>query len=305
MRRRRPLLPALICALALTSVARPALAGPARGPTDELPWLLPRKGGEEGDETNHLDEAKPPSLRRPCALVDPDTPDVQRRKQADAHAVKADELYMAGDPQGALYEIDVAQCYWPHPDYDFMRGVLFASLGECGKARAAIRRFFDSEPNEVDARAARERIGECGPVLPPAPAAEPPSEPAVPEAFLYGPSAVPVITSPRPRVPLEDETPPRAVWRDPVGGALLGAGVPCLIIGTSLLVAARATFRDDPASFRDFEEQQGRHGKLVAAGATFTALGAGAIVGAIVRYSLLSAERKRERDSGRRTASRR
>ncbi len=255
--------------------------------------------------TPELDEPYPRSLRRPCAAVDLDTSDVERRQRADAHALQADARYMDGDVRGALEEIDVAQCYWPHPDYDFMRGVLFASLGECAEARAAMQRFFDTEPNEVDARAARERLGDCGPVLPPPPPrADPPGKPAVPETFLDGPFPAPVASTPRPLTARDEPGSPRPVWRDPVGGALLGTGAPCLLAGTGLLVAARATGRTQPATFNDFEAQLERQRKLRAAGGTLTALGSGAVLGAIIRYAWLATERKRHRGPDRRTAGR-
>lgn len=258
-------------------------------PDAESPLLLPVTAPEA---------SKPPSLRRPCATVDPDLTDARRRERADAHAVRADDLFTHGDTAGALAEIDKAQCYWPHPDYDFMRGVLFASRGECAKARAAMREFFGSEPNDVDARAARERIGACGPVPPPA-ARDLPDGPAVPPAMLFGPEPPP-RTEDRPL----DAAERRRVLRDPLAAALLGGGGTAIVIGTALTIAAGDDDSHSARTFAEFQDLERSKRRLRAAGGTLLGLGSAAIVGAIVRYALRVRQQKRDRARSRGVARR-
>jgi hypothetical protein len=169
---------------------------------------------------------------------------------------------------------------WPSPDYAFMRGVIYASTGECHRARRAMDEYLAGDPAPVDALAARQRLGICAENPTASTPSPPPSPPPATTWFASRPPGSP---------PAPDALPtPHPWYRDPAGGVLLAAGGAFALAGTSLAITARFATRDEPASYAEFDAQNRRHQRLQIASGITLATGSALLVGAVIRYVMVT-----------------
>ena len=152
--------------------------------------------------------------------------------------------------------------------------------GKCDRAIELFEKLLTYELPDENRQAIRAKVDECKAILG---AQKPmPAEPPAPEHEPQPPSVV--TTTPEPMPPPSEAPATRAWWKDPVGGALVGAGVVGLGVGGYFMLSARAADADAEAAtnYFDFEahsrraETRGRNGVigLVAGGAL---VGAGII----------------------------
>lgn len=146
----------------------------------------------------------------------------------------------------------------------------------CDKAVELYTKLLESNLPDENKQVVTEKIGECKKLLgvtTPPPAPEPKPVPA-PE--------------PKPAPPPEPPKGPegKSRWRDPIGGALVGAGVIGLGVGGYFLVAAKGADSDaksatnyfDAQRFTDDAESKGKLGVIA------TLAGGALIAGGVVRY---------------------
>jgi hypothetical protein len=137
--------------------------------------------------------------------------------------------------------------------------------------------------------AIRDKLAECKAALAvKAPASDVASE--------EGPSELTAEASPSP----PPERRASAWWTDPIGGALVGAGVVGLGVGAALLVSASVADDDKltAATYGEYKvlddraESRGRFGVIA------TAVGGALVLGGIVRYALRGGDEQRAQVSG-------
>ncbi len=238
-----------------------ALAGPAAAAEPSEP------SADDAIETPAADAtAEPPPTATAerslftgaCPKWDLDAPDEARRAAAQATMERAEALHQEGRWTEALATIDIAECHWPDRDYDYMRGVIFQTQGDCEAAIVSFTRFLASDPPEIDARAARSQIRACRPPPPADLPAPPPSAP-----------------------------PPH--WsRDPAGASLLGVGIGTLVVGTALGIAARVEAHETAATFGEFQARRDRTRTLRAAAIGVLVTSAACLTGAVIRYAIVA-----------------
>lgn len=152
--------------------------------------------------------------------------------------------------------------------------------GDCAHALELFDKLLGFDLPAPNKAAVKERVDECKAIV----AAQKPAEP--------GPRPAPV--EPAPPVEAKSEPAPmppsaegRAWWKDPIGGALVGAGAIGLATGTYFLLSARAADRDAKAAtnYFDFEAFTDRAESRGRIGVISTLAGAALVTGGIVWYA--------------------
>ena len=132
----------------------------------------------------------------------------------------ATQLYKDGKYAEALVELDKAYALDPQPKLLYAIGQVHVKLGRCPDAIAFYDKFLATNPDAGPASSARQAIEACKKAAPPP---EPTPPPPTPE---------PIPLPPPPEV-----TP---LYKDPIGGALVGAGVIAGVVGIVIYRGARA-----------------------------------------------------------------
>ncbi len=201
--------------------------------------------------------------------------------EAEAEAARAVMLSAAGKHDEASAAFARAYEHDPRPYFLFARARTEQRAGRCDRAIELNARFLETDPPAADAAEANKRIGECYTALdeptPQVPVAEPKAPPV---------AKVPAQPPEQPVVP-----PTRRQWyRDPAGGVLLGIGAAAAGLGGGLAIGGRS--RGNAASAapttEDFRERTGGARRLVIAGVATLAGGVALVIGAIVRYAVVS-----------------
>lgn len=203
------------------------------------------------------------------------------KDDARAHVANATRAHKEARYEDARVELEAAYALDPKPDLLYAIGQVEAKLGRCDEATEHYRRFAATQSDPRVARVVEEAITACV-------AAEPATGAARAESAAAPPSAAPeqrAITA----APAE----PARWYRDPVGGALAGAGAVAALLA---LVEYRSALSDLDAAgdratttslARYHERVDAAHSKrttaLVLAGA-----GAALISAGVVRYVLHS-----------------
>jgi tetratricopeptide (TPR) repeat protein len=232
-----------------------------------------------------------------------------KKKSARAEFDKGVKAYTKGEYQKAINAL--ARSYELEPDEE----TLFAwaqterKLGHCDKAIELYGKLLAMNLPAANKDAVREQVKECKEILdaeraatavvdgPKPPAAETPASdgptptptptPAPDTAAGDAPasdSASPPDERPASTVQVDE---PRAWWKDPVGGALVGVGVVGLAVGTVFLVQGSAAESDkaNAGSYDEYQvladraESRGRFGVIG------LAVGGGLVAGGIIWYA--------------------
>lgn len=223
---------------------------------------------------------------------------VLRPAPGDA-ARRAEAAFEAGDYAVAAEAAAEAYAAEGDPIYLYVRAQAERFGGRCTLALAHYRQFVAAVPRGDAAEAARANIAECEAVLA---QAEPAPDPLAP--ITPADSTAPVETEPeaRPR----DAGERGAHWaRDPLGGALVGAGVVVLGIGGGLYGRAHADERAamNATNVITYGEQIDRAYTLSRVGLPMMIMGGALVVGGVVRWAVVAGRSKRggARDRSTRT----
>ena len=217
----------------------------------------------------------------------------QARADRQARALKRAAMahYNAGKFAEAAREFRAAHALAPDPELLYALGQSLRLAGDCAGAVAAYEEFLATSPPAKQAGAAREKVEACRSELA---AQVPPPDPA-PES-TSGPAAQ-IDLGAAPVAP--ERPPPRAWYRDVLGGALTGGGLVALATGTWLVIDARGALGAvDRAETEDefiearaaADRARGRH----TAGVAGVAIGTGLIAGGVLRYLLVRRDRQRD-----------
>lgn len=152
-------------------------------------------------------------------------------------------------------------------------------LEHCDKATELYGKLLQIDMPAENKSVVQAKLEECKQILAQAPKPEP--------IVTAPPKADPVASQPEPSPARPAGDQPRAWWKDPVGGALVGVGVVGLGVGGVFLVQARSADKDKASAttygeFQRLEDRASSRGKLGVIGL----VGGGVLVGAgIVWYA--------------------
>jgi hypothetical protein len=210
-------------------------------------------------------------------------------------ARRAEAAFAAGDYDAAAEAAAEAYAAQSDPIYLYVRAQAERFGGRCALAIAHYREFIEAVPGGDAADAARDNITECEAVL-----AEAQPAPALIAPLAAADSAAPVETEPHVDAPGEDGRAPH--WaRDPLGGALVGAGVAVLGVGAGLYGRARADERAamEATDVVTYGDRIDRAYTLSRVGPALMITGGALMVGGVVRWVVLAARPKRGAASAR------
>jgi hypothetical protein len=204
-------------------------------------------------------------------------------------ARRAEAAFEAGDYDAAAEAAAEAYVAEGDPIYLYVQAQAERFGGRCGPAIEHYRQFITAVPRGDAADAARDNIAECEAVLAQAQPAPDPIDPLPPVD-----STAPVQTEPE--VGTRDARERGGHWaRDPLGGALVGAGVVVLGIGGGLSGKAHADERSamKATDVITYGEQIDRAYTLSRVGLSVMIVGGALVVGGVVRWAVLANRSKR------------
>jgi hypothetical protein len=207
----------------------------------------------------------------PAAIAAPKGADAKAAFDAGVAAYTKGDYAGASEALGKSYglEADIETLFaWAQTE---------RKLEHCDKATELYNKLLQIDMPAENKAVVLTKLDECKQIL----AAQPKPEPQVPPPPVTHDPVPPPVEHP----PSSDE--PRAWWKNPVGGALVGVGVVGLGVGGVFLVQARSADHDKAnaptyGEFRTLEARASSRGKL-GMGAL---IGGGVLVGAgIVWYA--------------------
>jgi tetratricopeptide (TPR) repeat protein len=207
---------------------------------------------------------------------------VLQNEEAKAAFARAQQMFDAGDYAAAVPELKAAYALEPNPLLLYAWAQAERLSGNCPRAVVLYRRFLDTEPDAQQAGLARANILDCeAEGSTEASAEEPTPDPA--------PEPVPVEVEPTPEPEPQDVERP-AWYRDWLGGTLVGVGVAGTVSGGVLLALSqsRADEAADAGSEGRYRDEVEGAERMHTAGWVLVGVGAGAIVGGIIRYAVLA-----------------
>lgn len=195
-------------------------------------------------------------------------------KKARRYLARCETLYKDGEAAAAIAACKKGHAVEPWPWFLFLIANAERFRGDCETAIQYYQQYLDTEPPANDATLARSFLGEChgdpeyGLDAPPPDAASlsgPPPDAAPPDAAppdaevttIDPPAAVPDAGAP-PNMPeprRADPDPARPWYRDPWGGAFVGAGAVALGFGVAFYLTSNDELDTAHAatSYPDFE----------------------------------------------------
>jgi len=198
---------------------------------------------------------------------------------AKPHIERATELHKEGKYAEALDELRLAYRLDPQPNLLYAIAQLHVKLGKCPEAISYYEQFLATQPDTGPASAARQAIEVCK--------STPPPPVVTPE-----PTPTPPPPDPTPPAPEPTPTPPTGpaaqgvtpLYKDPIGAALVGAGVVAGVVSVVFYRGARGDL-DDAEAAATYQESQdlvdSGHGKrtiaAIAGGGALVLIGAGVI----------------------------
>lgn len=222
----------------------------------------------------------------PLASAAPKTPEAKAAFDRGVAAYTANDFAGASEALGQSYALE------PDVETLFAWAQTERKLDHCDKASELYGKLLAYELPEENKAAIRTKLAECKAII----AAQKPVEPPPTPPATTTPVPEPVAPVPQP-LPTEDPGPvwtPRAWWKDPVGGALVGVGVVGLGVGGYLLISARSLDADkaNASSYGEFERLEDKASSRGTLGVIAAAGGGALLVTGIVWYATRgSAER--------------
>lgn len=200
--------------------------------------------------------------------------------------------YTKGDYAGASDQLGKSYDLEPDVETLFAWAQTERKLEHCEKANTLYAKLLDTDMPAANKTVVREKFDECQKILATrVPKPEPKPEPIVTPSPT--PAAGPIARpAPLPPPPSEEG---RAWWKDPVGGALVGAGLVGVGVGTVFLVQGRAADKDKATAmtygeFQSLEDRAASRGKL----GTGVMIGGGVVLAAGVVWYATHGSRKSE-----------
>lgn len=198
-------------------------------------------------------------------------------------AYKKGDYATAADALGSSFALE------PDEETLFAWAQTERKLGHCDKAIELYTKLLSFKLPPANKKAVDVQISECKAIVAEEKrklAAEekrkaPPPEPA--------PAPAPVAEPPRqepPPAPPQDQPAPRAWWKDPIGGVLVGLGAVNLGIGVVFFVQGSAADaeKDRAETYADFVAAADRAESLGRIGVVATVVGSALVAGGIVWY---------------------
>jgi tetratricopeptide (TPR) repeat protein len=161
--------------------------------------------------------------------------------------------------------------------------------GRCGAAVRLYQKFLATDPPEVAQEFARDGIVRCADQL----AADQPLPPGADELTPIDEPDEPLHTldgedDDQPDEPTERKPKNGNRWyRDPLGTSLVAIGVAGSGVGAGLLVAAQLESSKEVIDYGEFDAQQRRIRNLRITGGVVLGVGAGLLIGGIVRWAIV------------------
>ncbi|MEA2699210.1 MAG: hypothetical protein QOI66_3481, partial [Myxococcales bacterium] len=143
----------------------------------------------------------------------------------------------------AIQELEAGYALDPRREFLFAEAQAQRLAGDCQRAVPLYQRFLATEPSALQASAAQVGLARCAQQM----ATATPTPPAG--------SAGPSPTVPPPAPPAPAPPPLQARYRDPLGGALLGAGVIGLGVGAGFLIGS-LTASNNATTYDDYNRQR-------------------------------------------------
>lgn len=203
-------------------------------------------------------------------------------------ADEAEAHFAAGEYERAIEALQRAYGADPQPRFIYAEGASLQALGRCEEAIEAYERFLEVTEDADKARTAYDRISECREQLDAKrPEAEPPPAPAPAPTPVAEPAPTPASAAP---VASTDQAP---WYRDATGSTLLAVGSLAVVGGASIIGIGAARYRDSPraGSEGEFRTHRAAGRNLQIAGIAVTTVGAGLVIGGIVRFALVRRQR--------------
>jgi tetratricopeptide (TPR) repeat protein len=193
--------------------------------------------------------------------------------EAQARLDRGLRHYAARAYQEAIAEFQAAYQLDARPDILFAWAQAERLSGDCASAMPLYRRYLAGRPPRDNAEVAGGNLARCERALATGPGAV---------IAARGPSDAPVLAAP-PARPAEGRW-----YRDPIGGALVGAGALGLAVGAGFLVAAGSAEDDraGAATYREFETLSDRAASRRRIGVVALAVGGGLVAAGAVRWVL-------------------
>lgn len=139
--------------------------------------------------------------------------------------MRATQLYKDGKYAEALVALEEAYALDPQPKLLYAIAQVHVKLGRCPDAIVFYERFLATQPDAGPASTARQAIDVCKTAPPPA-------------------QITPEPTPPPPEPPLPPPPEVTPLYKDPIGVALVGAGVVAGVVGIVMYSGARADLDD-------------------------------------------------------------
>lgn len=195
----------------------------------------------------------------------------------DDPAQRAEAAFAAGDYDQAATAAAEAYAATDDPKYLYAQAQAERFGGRCEQAIEHYLEFIASVPTSAATLAAQDNIAECEAVL-----GRTKPEPEPVEPLAAEPAAAP---------PADEPEPPRTHWaRDPLGGALVGAGVAVLAIGGGLYGQAHLDARAarQAQDVLTYGEHIDRAYTLSRVGLPLMITGGALVVGGVVRWAVVA-----------------
>lgn len=148
---------------------------------------------------------------------------------AQPHIERATELHKEGKYVEALAELEMAYALDQQPNLIYAIAQVHVKLGRCPEAITFYEEFLATKPDAGPAGAAREAIDVCKAAAPP----------------TVAPDPIPTAVDPAPPPPIAPTAPGLTpLYKDPIGGALVGAGLITGVVAAVLYSGARSRLDD-------------------------------------------------------------
>jgi hypothetical protein len=188
-------------------------------------------------------------------------------------AARAGELFERGRFADAAAAFSEAYAESGDPAHLFGRAQALRRAGNCKAAIDVFEEFIAAGPPASDIHEAEAVIKDCREIL--GDEAEPQPPPPIPPIVDADPDPLPPT---RPRW-----------WRDPAGGVLLGGGLAVAVTGAALYGVSFSRANDGVGeSEMQFEDRRQSVRNSSAAGISLLAVGGALVLGAVIRYAVVS-----------------
>lgn len=219
-----------------------------------------------------------------AAVVFATTPALAAPKAGEAR-VQFDRgvaAYTKGDYAAAAEALGASFVLEPDPETLFAWAQTERKLGHCDRAIDLYGKLLEMDLPAENKQAVQAQIDECKVIIAeqqPTTTSVAPADPPPVAADAQAPSPPP---EPEPVLAPEG----RAWWKDPIGGALVGAGVAGIGLGVVFLVQARSAYRDKDAAmtYPEYEVLADRADSRGRLGVIATVAGSALVAAGIVWY---------------------